>query len=81
MLFNDCVKAGCDLDNKMVYSEQIPLDPGESILGMEVDKTRNTYWIYTNKSLFELLITEEDRYGLSYIYISSQDVCLLLIRS
>lgn len=33
----------------------------EEVLGMSVDTTKNTFWIYTQQSLFELVVTREDR--------------------
>jgi len=33
----------------------------EEVLGMTVDTTKNTFWIYTQLSLFELVVTKEDR--------------------
>lgn len=30
-------------------------------MGMSVDATKNTFWIYTQLSLFELVVTKEDR--------------------
>lgn len=34
---------------------------GESAIGMTNDPVRSTYWIYTNRSIIELRITDEDR--------------------
>ena len=35
--------------------------PGETVQGMTVDPVRKTYWIFTNFSLFELIVTNEHR--------------------
>jgi hypothetical protein len=34
---------------------------GEDVMGMTVDTTKNTFWVYTQLSLFELVVTKEDR--------------------
>ena len=35
--------------------------PGEKVLGLAMDSSRSTYWLYTNNSLYEILAVEEDR--------------------
>lgn len=35
--------------------------PGEEVRGFTVDNVRKTYWVYTDSSLFELVVANEDR--------------------
>jgi hypothetical protein len=35
--------------------------PGEEVRGLTVDNVRKTYWVYTDSSLFELVVANEDR--------------------
>jgi vacuolar protein sorting-associated protein 18 len=35
--------------------------PREEVIGISADPVRHTYWVYTNKSIYELDITKEDR--------------------
>ena len=35
--------------------------PGEVVRGFTVDNVRKTYWVYTDSSLFELVVSNEDR--------------------
>ncbi|TPX38727.1 hypothetical protein SeLEV6574_g07674 [Synchytrium endobioticum] len=61
MMVRHKVRAVCILNNELVYEEEITLEQGERILKMAVDPAKNTCWIYTNLSLFELVKTDEDR--------------------
>ncbi|KAG6851223.1 hypothetical protein H0H93_015233 [Arthromyces matolae] len=44
---------------------------GEEVLGVASDPIRNTYWIYTRESLFELVVGNEDR-DVWKIYLEKQ---------
>ena len=48
------------LDERVVY-DQIVLEPGESAIGLLADQKKNTYWLFTNQDIFEIVITDEDR--------------------
>lgn len=61
LLYKKKIKGMCQLDGKIVYEEEISLEPGERIIGMKMDAIKDSYWIYTTQSLYELLITDEDR--------------------
>ncbi|KAG0207106.1 hypothetical protein BGX28_001582 [Mortierella sp. GBA30] len=61
LLYRERVRAVNQLNDEIVFDELIPLRAMEEVLGMSVDTTKNTFWIYTNWSLFELVITKEDR--------------------
>ncbi|KAF9575733.1 hypothetical protein EC968_001923 [Mortierella alpina] len=61
LLYKERVRAVNQLNDQIVFDELIPLRAMEDVLGMSVDSTKNTFWIFTNWSLFELVITKEDR--------------------
>ena len=35
--------------------------PNEIVRGITADPVRKTYWVYTDQSLFELIVTNESR--------------------
>ncbi|KAF8739352.1 hypothetical protein AX14_009923 [Amanita brunnescens Koide BX004] len=61
LLYRDRVIGICNLDDQVVYEEAIPLNPNETVLGLAADPVRKTYWVYTDQSLFELVVANEDR--------------------
>ncbi|GJJ08739.1 hypothetical protein Clacol_002958 [Clathrus columnatus] len=61
LLYQDKIVAVCNLNDRVVYEESLPLRPNEEVRGLVVDHIRKTYWIYTDSSLWELVITGEDR--------------------
>ncbi|TDL28590.1 DigA protein [Rickenella mellea] len=61
LLYKDRVVAICNLDDRTVYEEGLPIKPGEVVRGIVSDPVRSTYWVYTDSSLFELLPKNEDR--------------------
>lgn len=66
LLYQNSVKAVSESTGEMVYEEKIPLDVNERVLGMVHDPIKHTYWIWTNKVLYELIVTEEDRHMWSF---------------
>lgn len=48
------------LDEHVVY-DQIVLEPGESALCLLADQKKNTYWLFTTRDIFEIVVTDEDR--------------------
>lgn len=48
------------LDERVVY-DQVVLEPGESALCLLADQKKNTYWLFTTKEIFEIVVTDEDR--------------------
>ncbi|KAJ7293441.1 Pep3/Vps18/deep orange family-domain-containing protein [Mycena rebaudengoi] len=50
LLYGDRVVGVCNLDKKQTYEESLPLKQNEQ-----------TYWVYTDQSLFELVVDNEDR--------------------
>ncbi|CAG8483434.1 620_t:CDS:10 [Paraglomus occultum] len=61
LLYKERIRAICQLNDQIVYEELIPLKAGEEVRTMTVDTVKNTFWIYTDLSIFELIITREDR--------------------
>jgi len=61
LLYKKKIKAMCNLDNLIIYEEDIPLEPGEKVLGLRMDFVNESYWLFTTHSLYEILITDEDR--------------------
>jgi hypothetical protein len=59
MLFSDRIIAVCQLNDEIVYEE--PLAPDLDYRQLVVDPVNRTYWAYTCASIFELLVTDEDR--------------------
>ncbi|KAJ2932742.1 hypothetical protein H1R20_g4331, partial [Candolleomyces eurysporus] len=61
LLYKDRIVGICNLDDKKTYEEIMPVKPSEVVLGLAADPVRKTYWVFTNQSLFELVVTNEDR--------------------
>ncbi|KAI8812404.1 vacuolar protein sorting protein 18 [Cladochytrium replicatum] len=61
MLYERRMKAINLLSSDVVYDDVLSLEHGERVQGLAYDPVQGTYWVYTNFSLFELIITEEDR--------------------
>ncbi|KAF9428590.1 hypothetical protein BGZ94_001853 [Podila epigama] len=61
LLYKERIRAVNQLNDQIVFDEIIPLKAKEEVIAMSVDTTKNTYWIYTGWSIFELIITREDR--------------------
>ncbi|KAJ7275181.1 Pep3/Vps18/deep orange family-domain-containing protein [Mycena haematopus] len=61
LLYGDRVVGVCNLDKKQTYEEPLPLKERERVKGLAADPVRKTYWVYTDQSLFELVVDNEDR--------------------
>ncbi|KAF9462106.1 Pep3/Vps18/deep orange family-domain-containing protein [Collybia nuda] len=61
LLYKDRIAGVCNLDDKLTYEESLPLKPSEEVRGFAADPARKTYWVYTDQSLFELVVGNEDR--------------------
>lgn len=48
------------LDGSVVY-DQVILEPGQNSLGLHADLTKNTYWLFTNQEIYEIVVTDESR--------------------
>ena len=58
------VKNGCVIMNKVDTSItnfiKLPLEDDETIIGLQTDALKQTYWISTSKSLYEIIVWNED---------------------
>lgn len=61
LLYRERIMGISSLDDRVVFEEAVPLRPHERVIGTAVDPSRKTYWIYTDASIFELVVREEDR--------------------
>ncbi|KAF6766540.1 DigA protein [Ephemerocybe angulata] len=61
LLYKDRVVGICNLDDRKAYEELLPIKPSEEVRGLAADPVRKTYWVFTDQSLFELVVTNEDR--------------------
>lgn len=59
------------LSGKVVY-DQVVLDPGQSSLGLVSDQKKNTFWLFTNQEIFEVVANDEDR-DIWKIMLQNQD--------
>lgn len=59
-LIGDRVVAVNRLDDTVVF-DQIVLDPGQRAVGLYADQQKNTFWVFTDKEIFEILARDEDR--------------------
>lgn len=48
------------LDGRIVY-DQVVLEPGESALCLLADQKKNTFWLFTSREIYEIVVTDEDR--------------------
>lgn len=48
------------LDGRMIY-DQVVLEPGETALCLLADQKKNTFWLFTTKEIYEIVLTDEDR--------------------
>lgn len=48
------------LDNSVVFDQSV-LEAGQTSLGLHSDLKKNTYWIFTQRDIFEIVVTDEDR--------------------
>ncbi|KAG9202695.1 hypothetical protein G6514_004187 [Epicoccum nigrum] len=48
------------LDDTVVF-DQVVLEPGQSALGLVADVKSNTYWLFTTREIFEIVVTDEAR--------------------
>ncbi|KAK5733926.1 tethering complex subunit [Elasticomyces elasticus] len=48
------------LDESIVYNQQV-LDPATPTLGLFADHQKNTYWLFTQTEIFEVVVTDESR--------------------
>ncbi|KAF9244574.1 Pep3/Vps18/deep orange family-domain-containing protein [Melanogaster broomeanus] len=61
LLYGDRIVGICTLDGQQTYEDVIPLRPNEIVRGLAADPVRKTYWVYTDQSIFELVVGNESR--------------------
>ncbi|KAN0063802.1 tethering complex subunit [Thecaphora frezii] len=61
LLYQDRVMAISSLDDQVIFEEPLPLRPEERVIGTAVDAAKRTFWVYTDASIFELVVKDEDR--------------------
>lgn len=48
------------LDESVVYNQQV-LEHDQNCIGMFSDREKNTYWLFTSREIFEIVVTDETR--------------------
>ncbi|EPQ27167.1 uncharacterized protein PFL1_05448 [Pseudozyma flocculosa PF-1] len=61
LLYQDRVMAISSLDDQVIFEEALPLRPDERVIGTAVDVAKRTFWVYTDASIFELVVRDESR--------------------
>ena len=69
MLVEGRIVAVNRLDNSVVH-DQVVLETGQNAVGLVSDPTKNTFWLFTDQEIFEIVATDESR-----------DVWKILLRS
>ena len=49
------------LADHILIQDSCEQKPNEIVRGLTADPVRKTYWVYTDQSLFELVVANEDR--------------------
>ncbi|KAJ9114050.1 hypothetical protein QFC22_005870 [Naganishia vaughanmartiniae] len=61
VLRRERVSAYSRATEELVWDERIPLSYGEQVAGITADPINHTFWIYSNRTLYEVVPHEEDR--------------------
>ena len=48
------------LDERIVY-DQVVLEPGQKAIGLFADQAKNTFWLFSEHEIFEIVVNDEDR--------------------
>ena len=59
-LVEDRIVAMQRLDERVVYDQVVP-ETGKNALSLLADQKKNTYWLFTTRDIFEIVIADEDR--------------------
>lgn len=59
-VFGDKVIATNRLDNSVVHNHAV-LGPAEKPIALLADYKKNTFWLFSNKAIFEIVVRDEDR--------------------
>ncbi|PSK56574.1 Vacuolar protein sorting-associated protein 18 [Elsinoe australis] len=60
-LMGDRLVAVNRLDESIVYDQRV-LQPGQNFLGLYSDQQKNTFWLLTQREIFEIVVTDEARH-------------------
>ncbi|PNS15368.1 Vacuolar protein sorting-associated protein 18 [Sphaceloma murrayae] len=60
-LLGDRLVAVNRLDESVVYDQRV-LQPGQNFLGLYADQQKNTFWLLTQRQIFEIVVTDEGRH-------------------
>ncbi|KAI6153732.1 Pep3/Vps18/deep orange family-domain-containing protein [Pisolithus tinctorius] len=82
LLYKDRLTGICTLNGKQNYEDTVPLRPNEVVRGIAADPVRKTYWVYTDQSIFELIVRNESR-DIWQIFLGQQkfDVALQYVQT
>ncbi|KAA1109993.1 hypothetical protein PGT21_005921 [Puccinia graminis f. sp. tritici] len=72
LLFPDRIQIVCRLDGRTVHEEILDLKPGERIRAITTDSVDQTYWLYSEESIFELIVKNEGR-DIWKVYLARKD--------
>ncbi|OAV89553.1 hypothetical protein PTTG_28665 [Puccinia triticina 1-1 BBBD Race 1] len=72
LLFPDRIQIVCRLDRQIVHEEILDLKPDESIRSITTDPVDQTYWLYSEQSIFELVVKNEGR-DIWKVYLARKD--------
>ncbi|KAI0931908.1 hypothetical protein AcW1_000818 [Taiwanofungus camphoratus] len=61
LLYGDRIVGVSSLNEQLTYEEMLPLKASEEVRGITADPIRRTYWVYTDQSIFELGVKNEQR--------------------
>ena len=59
-IFNDRLVATNRLDDSVVHNQAV-IGPAEKPVALLADHKKNTFWMFTNKAIFEVVVRDEDR--------------------
>lgn len=83
VLIGDRLVAMNRLNGSVVYDQRV-LDAGQNLVGLYVDQQKNTFWLLTQREIFEIVVNDETRdvwkimlkenkFELALQYTSNQD--------
>lgn len=49
------------LNDELVFQQLLPLSEGERLIGISADYLKSTYWIYSNISIYEITVNDEEK--------------------
>lgn len=82
LLYAGRVMCISSLDDRVVFDEPLPLKSQETVIGVAVDASKRTYWLYTDSSIFELVVQDEDQdIWKVYLQRGSHDSAMKYVRN